>query len=158
MEAIHQLESISEHIPSDENQAIDFIYKLDNVTFAKFRTELDNMVNSSGVGSYPATVNVNEAYRRASRHKEEDSMITTTYYQRTLDRAAFHINDNNNNSSSSNNNENNDNGNGSDRDDRQTTTRIRKFFPAIITRIILMCPQDASSMPAPQSLKSDRNF
>ena len=30
MEAIHQLESVSEHIPSDENQAIDFIYKLDH--------------------------------------------------------------------------------------------------------------------------------
>eukprot|EP01038_Epipyxis_sp_PR26KG_P017674 gene17674-24591_t len=44
MEAIHQLESVSEHIPSDENQAIDFIYyKLDHVTFAKFRTELDNI-------------------------------------------------------------------------------------------------------------------
>ena len=126
MEAIHQLESVSEHIPSDENQAIDFIYKLDHITFAKFKTELDNMVNS-GVGSYPATVN--EAYRRASRHKEviynnkdNGNRTTRLHIINPGDRAAFHINNNNNNSSLNNNNDNNDNGNGSDIDEKKSSS------------------------------------
>ena len=51
-DALKSLRSEGEAVPGDQKQAVDFISKLDNKHFARFKTELANNVNN-GVGQYP---------------------------------------------------------------------------------------------------------
>jgi hypothetical protein len=61
--ALERLKAANQALPSDEEQAIDFIEMLDNKIFAKFKIDLHNQVTSK-IGSYPS--NLAEAYQRAT--------------------------------------------------------------------------------------------
>ena len=118
--ALERLKAADQALPSDEEQAIDFIEMLDNKNFAKFKTDLHNQV-SSRIGQYP--LSLAEAYQRAGQWREI-SYVSRDHggdQMRIInpgDRAAFSANgvkannnnDNNNKKSSGANNKHDSNG------------------------------------------------
>jgi len=96
--ALERLKAANQALPSDEEQAIDFIEMLDNKIFAKFKIDLHNQVTSK-IGSYPS--NLAEAYQRAGQWKEVSYVKRDggEQYMKIInpgERAAFSINTKNN--------------------------------------------------------------
>ena len=102
--ALERLKAADQAIPSDEEQAIDFIEMLDNRTFAKFKIELHNQV-SSKIGQYPASLA--EAYQRAGQWREVSYVRRDGGEQHMKiinpgERAAFSVNTKNTNHNNNN--------------------------------------------------------
>jgi hypothetical protein len=66
--ALDQLRAIGADLPSEADQAMDFINKLDNYRFARFKVELENDITAQRRPHGPE--NLTEAYRQVSKYKE----------------------------------------------------------------------------------------
>jgi hypothetical protein len=66
-DALNLLRSAKQSVPPEDEQAMDFIYKLDNKKFIRFRTELHNQVINR-IAEFPTTLS--DAYYRAGQWKE----------------------------------------------------------------------------------------
>ena len=64
--AIDAMEAVGQNIPSSEDQAIDFLTKLNNSRYAPLKVQLENN-QIMGLGKYPATLA--DAYKLASTFK-----------------------------------------------------------------------------------------
>jgi len=64
--AIDAMEAVGQNVPSNEDQAIDFLTKLDNSRYAALKVQLENN-QIMGLGKYPATLA--DAYKLASTYK-----------------------------------------------------------------------------------------
>ena len=78
LQSLDAMKACGQDRPSDEDQAADFVNKLDNGRYAKFKTDLINN-NTLGVGVFPQTLI--EAFTLASRYVVAINSRNTQYTQ-----------------------------------------------------------------------------
>ncbi len=112
------------HLPSEEDQAMDFINRLDDARYARFRANMRNSVNVDKTGTYPATLL--EAYNRAANYVEVRTVPSgngngETVFVASADTVVRTKNNNNNNGNKKAEKGSNNNNNGVNNNNQQTS-------------------------------------